>query len=352
MSLFDIIVLLIIFLFAIRGLATGMISQIVSVGSYIVSWIISTRFSFLLAPSIPAETPWNNIGAIIILFIVTMIAIRFLHSAIKKIVVKFRLVKYDCFLGLLLGLLKGVLICMVITFFAAMLSEKSRQMILVSKSGNWISQLIVRTGYFIPEDSGKILKAQIELFNEQVDGNFQEQENINLQLPNVSIDNVFDNVQDLRKKIESNIENSTKAVSLIDGINRWWQEWWNGKNNESNESTVKSESNTESNKESELNINPPTNTSNNTDNLFNNNTLKNTKSENQILLQESVPLIEPVLNLVQDVVEPVYSDADSEQLLIPRDRGLFRLSRSPIQPSEFHRSQNTTNNQPAKLFGQ
>ncbi|MDR2643485.1 MAG: CvpA family protein [Planctomycetaceae bacterium] len=354
MSVFDIVVLLILFLFAIRGLSSGMISQVISVGSYVVCWVVSTWFSFLVAPLIPAEPPWNNIGAIIILFAVTMIAIHFVHSFIKKLIEKFRLVKYDRVLGLLLGLVKGLLLCMVITFFAAMLCEKSRQMVLVSKSGNMISQLIVRIGCFIPEESGKILKAQIELFNEQVEGKFQEQGEFNLQLPAVSLETVFDNVQDIRKKIESNIDSNKNAVSLIDGINRWWNEWWNGNS-------------VESKNESESKINSTNKIDDNTANTINNNTTnRNTvmepiasaksESEKQIWMQESAPSIDPVFNsllgVVYDVTEQVSADADSEQLLIPQKRGSFRLSRSPVQPSELNRTTNTTNSQPAKLFGQ
>ncbi|MDR1486209.1 MAG: CvpA family protein [Planctomycetaceae bacterium] len=364
MTLFDIIILLILFIFAIRGLALGMISQIISVGSYILCWVVSTRFSFLVAPSIPAQPPWDNIGAIIILFIVTMIAIRFVHSMIRKLIEKFRLVKYDRILGLLLGAVKGLILCMVITFFAAMLCEKSRQMVLVSKSGNMISQLIVRVGCFIPEDSGKMLKTQIELFNGQVDGQFQEAEDFNLQLPDVSFEKILDNVKDIRGKVESNIESGKNAVSLIDGINKWWNEWWNGN---SNSNSVGSENEPESKPESKIN---PIETDNNND-IFNdsnsnsNNNLQNknsvavpivatgAESEKQIWMRESAPRTDSVQDVVRNVSDQVSTDTDSEQLLIPRNRGLFRLSRSPVQPSEFNRSQNKTqNNQSAKLFGQ
>jgi hypothetical protein len=269
-----------------------------------------------------------------------MIAIRFAHALIKKLMEKFSLVKYDRVLGLLLGFTKGLFICMVITFFAAMLCEKSRQLVLVSKSGQLISQLIVRVGCFIPEESGKILKTQIDLFNEQVDGKFQEPNNTDLHLPTVSLDAVFDNVQDIRNKIEDNIDRSKKAVSLVDGINRWWSEWWNGNDTDS---------------ETELTITPPTAAANNILNDVKS-ILNDAESEKQIWTQTSAPQLEQVLSSVQgitdEVVNQVSPESDSEQILIPRNRGLFRLSRTPVQPAKLNHSQNTTNNQPAKLFGQ
>ncbi|MDR1052616.1 MAG: CvpA family protein, partial [Planctomycetaceae bacterium] len=263
--------------------------------------------------------------AMIILFIVTMIVIRFAHSVVNKLLVRFRLVKYDRFLGLVLGGLKGVFLCMVITFFAAMLSTASRQAVLESRLGNTISQLIVQVGCFIPSESGKMLKTQIELFNEQVDGKFTNPDDSGLQLPEISFDKILENAQNIKNKIEDKIESSQKATSLIDGITQWW----NG-----NKTTSETEPETTSQ-------NPTTETT-------------TTEPEKQLQTKESTTRSAPTLtSTLQEIAEQITTEPDSDQLLIPQDRGLFRLPRSPIQPSEFNRSQTTTQtNSPAKIFGQ
>lgn len=350
LHLFDLILLLVFVVFLVRGLLSGMISQVVSVGSFILCWVVSTRFSFVIAPMIPAQEPWNGIGAMIILFIVTMIVIRFAHSVVNKLLVRFRLVKYDRFLGLLLGGLKGVFLCMVITFFAAMLSTASRQAVLESRFGNIISQLIVRVGCFIPSESGKMLKTQIELFNEQVDGKFTNADDSELQLPEISFDAVLENVQDIKNKIEDKIESSQKATSLIDGIVKWW----NGNKTTSeieSESTPK-DSSTETNN-SNNNITANQNTNPFLESLFPL-AANNTDPEKQPQTKESATRSAPTLtSSIQEITGQIPTESDSDQFLIPQDRGLFRLPRSPIQPSEFNRSQTTTKtNSPAKLFGQ
>ncbi|MDR2344916.1 MAG: CvpA family protein [Planctomycetaceae bacterium] len=372
MSIFDIIVLLILLFFAFRGLISGMITQIVSVGSYIVCWVISSRFYFLVSPFIPLENPWNNIGAMIILFVVTMILIRFVHSVIKKLIEKYRLVKYDRILGFILGGVKGLLICMVITFFSVMLTEKSKQIVLDSKFGIVISKIIARVGYFIPQDSCKMLKTQIELFDGQI---LNKQENPNLSESPSSLDKVLENVKDIRDKIENSIETNKKAVSLFDGIYKWW-------NNKSTESESESETKTETKTESEIKSeNNKTNETNNEIDTNDSGKLSLDSNlaelEKQTREQETAPHLESVFKTGNEIVqekssqvlsqeskseqelklEPVTNqvllDTDFEQLMIPQERGLFRLSRSPMQPAELIRSQTVPNNKSAiKLFGQ
>ncbi|MDR2762366.1 MAG: CvpA family protein [Planctomycetaceae bacterium] len=341
MTIFDVAILLILFLFAIRGFISGMISQVISVGSYIISWLVSSRFYFLLSPYIPAEIPWNNIGAMIILFIVTIIVIRFVHSAIKKFVNKFHLAKYDRVLGLTLGIVKGLLICMIITFFAAMLTEKSRQLVLESKSGKMISQLIVKVGVIIPDESCKMLKTQIELFNEQVEGQFVERENDNLQLPEISLDTVFDNVQNIRNNIESKIENSKEAVSLIDGIYKWWNKWKNNSNDTESENENENEKDDKNKDELKPKSESESSKISSISNAINNNGVNS--------------ILDSVKEIVRDnVTDQISDDVDSEQrLFIPTDRRIFRLTNSPVLPSEIIRSQSTPNNKAsAKLFEQ
>ncbi|MDR1924190.1 MAG: CvpA family protein [Planctomycetaceae bacterium] len=335
MTIFDVVVFLILLFFVVRGLYSGMVAQIVSVGSYVVCWVVSSRFSFLLAPSIPAESPWDNIGAMIILFVATMIAIRFLHSMIRSLIEKFRLAKYDRLLGAILGFAKGLLICMVITFFAVMICEKSRSIVFESKVGNTIANLIVQVKLFLPDESCKMLRTQIDLFDEQLDGKNKDQDTEQPQSSANSLSTIFGSVQNLRDQIEDKLEKSKEAVSLLDGIFKWWN---------------REDSNDTNNTDSYL----PNNTTQpqpHTDQIQN--------QESQITTQPNAPTLNPFIEQMQ--LEPVPKTAQNaidqditepEQLSIPHRRNLFRLSRSPALPAEFNKSNYPTqNNSPARLFG-
>lgn len=254
MNAFDLIILAILIGLTLRGIMKGMVKQIVSVGSYLVCWLVASRFAFLVAPSIPAEEPWNQIGAMIVLFVITMIVIRFAHALVEKWVKDLHLDKLNRLLGGTLGFAKGLLLCMVLTFFGVMLSEATRTMVFESKSGIPLSEIIARTGAFIPKDSCELLREQIDRFNTRVSGSVPESESIfsteNTPLAQLSGDEnaapagksvgiadffsrsvaLFDEAESLRNDLKSETRG---AVSLLDGIRRWW----NGVESKTNEKT-------------------------------------------------------------------------------------------------------------------
>jgi len=239
MSVFDLIIFAILIAFALRGWMTGMIAQIVSVGSLIVSWIVASRFAFLVAPSIPAEEPWNKIGAMIVLFAVTLIAVRFAHSCLEKKIKDWHLAKLNWYLGGLLGFVKGLFLCLILTFFGVMLSEVTRDIVFQSKSGNHLIRLIETTGAFIPSDSYELLHRQFALFNAQVNGTetevsdntSPEEKSLQKMLASIptgqeTVEKNFGNLisqgQSLLEKAQSLKQGTDQAASLLDAIGRWW----------------------------------------------------------------------------------------------------------------------------------
>ena len=147
-----------------------MVSQIVSVASYFVCWLVATRFGSLVAPTIPLEAPWDQVVAMAVVFLVTFVAIRFARTALEKLIKDWHLEKLNKLLGGILGFTKGLLICLIITFFAVMLSETSRAVVFNSKSGSHLVQLITRIGLFVPKDSYEFVHTQFANFQSKVDG--------------------------------------------------------------------------------------------------------------------------------------------------------------------------------------
>ncbi len=256
MSVFDLIIFVVMIALTLWGLWKGAVSQIVSVGSLIVCWIVASRFAFVIAPSIPAEAPWNKIGAMIVLFGITMIAIRLVHGVIEKKLKDWGLGGLNKTLGGGLGFVKAVLVCMVLTFFGVTLSVATREMVFQSKTGNHLAHLITRTGTLIPEDSCELLRAQIDLFNATVaktpDANSNaanDAENTYMQqmLTAVNKDDSASNaatyatsrsklgdylartsavvgeIQNLRDDLADGfVRDQSQAASLLDAIGQWW----------------------------------------------------------------------------------------------------------------------------------
>ena len=65
-------------------------------------------------------------------------------------------------MGALFGLLKGVALCLVLTFFAVTLSEKSRSAVLDSKSGFYTAKLIKHAGPVLPDEVKDVIGKYID----------------------------------------------------------------------------------------------------------------------------------------------------------------------------------------------
>ncbi|GHT41221.1 hypothetical protein FACS189443_2700 [Planctomycetales bacterium] len=206
MSVFDIIVFTILIALTLRGIWLGMISQIVSVGSYFVCWIVASRFAFLIAPSIPAEEPWNQVGAMAVLFIITLIAIRFFRAVLETFVKRLHLESLNKLLGGALGFLKAALICMVLTFFAVTLSETTQNIVFESKSGQTLVNLITQSSAFVPKDSCEMLREQLNKFSNKIANRDPTASRLNVQQAAVS------------EKKESNLS----ANSFFSAVQNWW----------------------------------------------------------------------------------------------------------------------------------
>lgn len=226
MSVFDLIVLVILAALTLRGVFKGMISQIVSVGSYLVCWIVASRFAFVIAPSIPAEEPWNQVGAMVVLFLLTMIAIRFVHGILENWIKNLRLDKFNRLLGGVLGFAKGLLVCMVLTFFGVMLSETTRSIVCASKSGDRLARLIEKTEAFIPPESCQMLREQLDRFHAQIAGTSLETAGAEHSTGGAAWSDLISRGTDWLKEtrdLQSDVKSETRgAASLLDGLARWW----------------------------------------------------------------------------------------------------------------------------------
>jgi len=213
-SVFDLIILAILAALTLRGIWKGMVSQIVSVVSYFVCWIVATRFGSLVAPTIPLEAPWDQVAAMAVVFLITLVGIRFARVALEKLIKDWHLEKLNKSLGGLLGFTKGLLLCLIITFFAVMLSDTSRAVVFNSKTGSHLVQLITRISLFVPKDSYEFVHTQFAQFQSKVDGVVPGQ------LPGTVPVQSSETVQQVFAKLQGKTEPS--ASSLMTALSNWW----------------------------------------------------------------------------------------------------------------------------------
>ena len=114
------------------------------------------------------QEPWNRFLAMLVLYVVTAVAIWLLFRLVAGIINRVQLKEFDRQLGTIFGLAKGVLYCVVITFFAVTLSESARQAVLQSRSGNFIARGIREANPIMPEDVRKWLGKYIDELDEKL----------------------------------------------------------------------------------------------------------------------------------------------------------------------------------------
>ena len=172
MQVYDIVILILVGWLTLRGAMKGMVSQLASIAAVIASFWAAVRFGPVLQPimvsTFNAQSPWDKVLAISIAFVGASIAVMFLKSIVAKIISAIRMNKFDRLCGALFGFLKGVLICMIITFFAVMLSEQTRELATQSHSGKILVHLIQRTQTLLPEDVSALIESNLQGFQQQI----------------------------------------------------------------------------------------------------------------------------------------------------------------------------------------
>ncbi len=170
---YDVFMLVVLGLATVFGAWKGMAWQLASLASLVVSAVVALRFSGPLAPYLSQEE-WAPFAAMLILFLVTSLAIWLAFRVVAKAIDRLKLKEFDHQIGGLFGLAKGILLCIVITFFAVTLSESTRQAVTKTPSGRAISYLIRQGKPMMPDKAreavGKYLDDLDRKLNEPAGG--------------------------------------------------------------------------------------------------------------------------------------------------------------------------------------
>lgn len=167
---YDFLMLAIVILSAIFGVWKGMAWQLAALASLLVSAAVAIRYGGPLAGYINLEAPWDRCVAMVAIYLVTSLAIWLLFRMVAGIIDRVQLREFDRQVGALFGAAKGVLWCLVITYFAVTLSESARQKILRSRSGYYTALLIRRAGPVLPPEISDVLGGYIEQLGRKLEG--------------------------------------------------------------------------------------------------------------------------------------------------------------------------------------
>ena len=165
---YDLVMLGILAAAAVLGYFKGILWQIAWIAGIGASAVVALRFGGPLAPFFGSQAPWNRLVAMLALYVATSMAVWLVFSAVSGLVKTVHLSAFDHQLGLLLGLAKGVLLCVVVTFFAVTLAPGYRGQIVGSKSGRLVAELIVRADQILPPDVVETVKPFVDRFEDEL----------------------------------------------------------------------------------------------------------------------------------------------------------------------------------------
>ena len=153
---------------ALLGYFKGIVWQLAWIAGIAASAAMALRFGGPLAPFFGSQAPWNRLVAMLALYAATSLAVWLLFSVVSGVIKSVKLSAFDHQMGLLLGLAKGGLLCIVVTFFAVTLAPNYRDQIVGSRSGRLVAELIVRANQILPPDVVATVAPFVQRFEDEL----------------------------------------------------------------------------------------------------------------------------------------------------------------------------------------
>ncbi len=158
---YDLLTLVILMYAMFRGAMKGIVWQLATIAALLMCFFFSGSLSAAVAPFIRVEPPLNQWIAMFILYLgfsfVSFGVARMLHEMIESM----RIEALDRHLGAILGLVKGGMFSLFLTFFLVTLSHTARDTIINSESGYVAAVVIDRLDPVIPGDLHALLEPYI-----------------------------------------------------------------------------------------------------------------------------------------------------------------------------------------------
>lgn len=175
MEIYDIIMLVVLCAATLFGAWKGLAWQVASLSAIIFSYVVALQFREPVAAAIKATPPWNIFLAMLLLYVGTSFLIWVLFRFVSEFIDRVRLKEFDRQLGAIFGMLKGAILCVIITLFAVtLLGETQRETIIHSKSGYYIARLLDKSHAVLPEEAHDFLHRYIHSLDDTLAEGEQE----------------------------------------------------------------------------------------------------------------------------------------------------------------------------------
>ena len=172
MQTYDVLMLVVLVAATIFGMWKGMAWQIASLASLVVSLFVAREFADKLAPQFEgiAPPPLNVFVAMLLIYMATSFVIWSLFRIVAGVIDRVKLEYFDRQMGAIFGFAKGVLLCVVITFFAvSLLPQPQKEQIIASQAGRYIVVLLDKADAVVPPEIHDVIGPYLHRINQQLD---------------------------------------------------------------------------------------------------------------------------------------------------------------------------------------
>jgi membrane protein required for colicin V production len=161
---YDLLVLAILGYFLLRGAARGLLTQLASIAAIVICLAFAESISAAFGPYVSLEPPLNHwvvmFGAYLVCSFITFGLARVLTDWMEQA----RLESFNQHLGAIFGLLKGIAVSLVLTFFLTTLSPASRSALSDSKAAYAAAWIMHRIHPIMPEQINEALTTYLRLY--------------------------------------------------------------------------------------------------------------------------------------------------------------------------------------------
>ena len=164
-TVYDGIMLLIVFFTTVHGFWKGATWQIAPIMSLVLGYMVAMPMSVTMAHYFGAP-PQNRLFALVAIYIATSLVVYLVVRSFRAGIDKARLTEYDRHLGALLGAVKGVLLTLAITVILLIYSTAAREIILKSESRTIAAKIINAVYPILPRAMHQLLRPYLK----QLDG--------------------------------------------------------------------------------------------------------------------------------------------------------------------------------------
>ncbi|MGC4003243.1 MAG: CvpA family protein [Pirellulales bacterium] len=148
--------------------------QLATLASLVVSYIASYHFSGPLTDTglFGDSAPWNRFAAMLVVYLVVGLVIWMGFRVVAEAIDRVKLRDFDRQLGGVFGFVKGILFCVLITFFVVTLLPTFRDKVIGTFSGRGIAKLLAKADTLMPPEFHTLLEPYLKRFEENLQPNY------------------------------------------------------------------------------------------------------------------------------------------------------------------------------------